>query len=573
MKPKSSSVSQNNTYQDCARKWGFSSISYLPQEPNRSTSRGSAMHDQLEIYLDVDENGLSRRTGKEPEMYPKGWEIQKDYFGKKVLFVLDSEEQNMIKKAIKMGIEQSVVVREPGAVVEFEKRIPINDYLYFTLKIDYAYGFNIEDHKSCTNFNYSTVADKNHDRYIGKDVQLKCYAYWWAQEYSKMSGEPIPEEISICHNQFMIDPRKGKPVVRKVEGKVTFAECEATWNDVYKTALEQLDYRLKVHSGEMKVAQIPRDISACGKYRGCPYKSVCMGMESPAMYKKRVELKIEELTLLIQKKDEDMGFNMADGATSEQAKVLEELEKGTETVAPKEETVAPKEETTAPVESNKSDEELVKEYKAEIKAIEDKLKAAGMENYIKGSPDIAAVKEKLKPVEDREKKRKAEERAQKKAEKEAKEKAEAEAKAKEKAEFDALSDEEKTAQIDAKLEKAEAKTKKVDKEFAIETLTKSRDKGITVLIDCYLVGGVPCNTISIQEIFGLKSAQLAKEAGASSYWELDPFKRKDAFRAAKDNILSELKGYTILACGYSHEEQALLNAIMEDRNVRVISGR
>jgi hypothetical protein len=541
------------------------------------------MHDQLEIYLDVDENGLSRRTGKEPKMYPKGWEIQKDYFGRKVLFVLDNAEQDMIKRAIKMGIDQSVVVREPGAVVEFEKRIPINEYLYFTLKIDYAYGFNIEDHKSCTNFNYSTVADKKSDKYIGKDVQLKCYAYWWAKEYSEMSGKPIPDEISICHNQFMIDPRKDKPVVRKVEGKVTFAECESTWNEVYTTALEQLEYRQKVHKGEMKVSQIPRDISACGKYRGCPYKSVCMGMESPTMYKKRVELKIEELTLLIQQKDEDMGFNMADGATSEQAKVLEELENATETkveeTAKVEETKV--EETVATESSDKSDADLVKEYKAEIKAIEDKLTAAGMENYIKGSPDIAEVKAKLKPVEEREKARRAEERAKKKAEKEAKEKAEAEAKAKEKAEFDALSNEEKEKQITEKLEaasqkeeaKAEKETKKIAKEFAIEPLTKSRDKGITVLIDCYLVGGVPCNTISIQEIFALKSAHLAKEAGVESYWELDAFKRKDAMRAAKENILAELKGYTIIACGYSHEEQPLLNAIMEDRNVRVISGR
>ena len=82
MKPRSSSVSQNNTEADCTRKWGYSSISYLPQTPNRSTSRGTALHDQLEIHLDVDENGISRRTGKEPQMFPKGWEIQKDYFSR-----------------------------------------------------------------------------------------------------------------------------------------------------------------------------------------------------------------------------------------------------------------------------------------------------------------------------------------------------------------------------------------------------------------------------------------------------------------------------------------------------------
>ena len=95
-KPKSSSISQNNTYEDCIRKWGFSSIDYLPQTPNISTSKGSALHDQIEIFLDVDENGMSRRTGKEPQMFPPGWELQYDFFKKNVIFKLNSEEQSMI---------------------------------------------------------------------------------------------------------------------------------------------------------------------------------------------------------------------------------------------------------------------------------------------------------------------------------------------------------------------------------------------------------------------------------------------------------------------------------------------
>ena len=45
------------------------------------------------------------------------------------------------------------------------------------------------------------------------------------------------------------------------------------------------------------------------------------------------------------------------------------------------------------------------------------------------------------------------------------------------------------------------------------------------------------------------------------------------FRQARENLIAELEGYTVIACGYSHEEQALLNALMEDRNVTVYSGR
>ena len=587
-KPKSSSISQNNTYDDCVRKWGFSSIDYLPQTPNISTSKGSALHDQIEIFLDVDENGMSNITGKEPKMFPAGWELQYDFFKKNIIFKLNSEEQSMIKRAIQLGIDQSVIVPQPDSVVEFEKKVPINEHLYFTLKIDYAHGFDIEDHKSCSSFDWTTNEDEKSDKYVGKDKQLRCYAYWWAKEYSKESGLPIPERINVCHNQFMINPKKNGPKVRKVQGSVLFSDCEKTWNEAYATALKQLDYRLKIHSGELKTARLPRDISACGKYMGCPYKTVCMAQESPDSYKRRTNLKIKELTLKIEKEIGIMGFNMSAGATSEQAAVLTEIEEEQGNTAPEEKVTEPVKTETKPS-TDKVVEKVTeppttevttrtaKEIKEEIQKITDMLVGAGMEDDVKVSPKILKLKEELKPIEAAEKKVRVEAAAKKKAEKEAEAKAKADAEAEvvaqEKAAFLAQSDEEKNAQISAKLDAAKEKEEKakviLDDAHKIVAPIKSRSKEVTILINCAQIQGTAHNSLSIQEVFAFKSAQMAKDAGVESYFDLDTWKRRDQFYKNQQDIVDELRGFTVHARVCGGDEQALLNAIMGGKGVRV----
>ena len=144
------SVSQVNNFENCNRKWYYTSIDYLGSVPRKSTAKGDRFHFVLENYLDVDENHL--KDGSEPEIFPENWHIQKDFWGKEVLFVLDDSEQQVIRKALSRGIADGILVRHPESETEFKLDCDINEDIAFWGSIDYCYDFTIEDHKSCKDF-------------------------------------------------------------------------------------------------------------------------------------------------------------------------------------------------------------------------------------------------------------------------------------------------------------------------------------------------------------------------------------------------------------------------------------
>lgn len=593
-KKASSSISQCNNEQSCQRKWYYSSVLYLPQVPKRATAKGDCTHQVLERWLEVDDSHLDK-NGNEPELYPKDWNLQMDYFKTKVLFALNKEEQAFIKRAVQMGIDQGIVVREPNAVVEYERKIDVTPEIHFTVKIDYAYEWTIEDHKTCKDFRYTLVADPKHKRYIGNDEQLRIYAYFWAKERSEKLGLEIPEYINIHHNQFMINETKSEPEVRKVKGKAKFKDCEKTWFKIKKQILGQLELRKRHHAGELKILDVARDFSACGAYGGCCYKKVCMGQESPKFYKKMVERSLEELQLLLDLKETPMStFNLASGgATSAQADVLKE----------EKETPEVKEEVGV---------DRMSELLAEIEKHMAPLLAANLtKEQIYSMPHVKPLVEELQKLQDEkeaaekaeaEKVKKAEKAAAAKAKREAKKAADLEA-AKEKADAEAKSQEEKAAQEEASREStSEGQTESgtqgseetispdtnkpdtspktntssvqvaKDEDFGLSVPPKTRSSKVTVLMRAHYQSGPPCNTISLNVLFEKKSRQLASISGVDSYFDLDPFKRRDEFKKRSDALVTELSGWTVLVNTSDPDENALLNAILMHKDVLVIAG-
>lgn len=570
-KKASSSVSQCNNEKACARKWVFASVQYLPQVPRKSTAKGDCLHEVNERWLDVDESHL--KDGKEPELYPEGWHLQKDYFKTKVLFALNKKEQDFIKRAVQMGIDKGILIRRPNAVVEYEQKVDVTPEIHFTVKIDYAYDWTIEDHKSCKNFRYTLVEDPKHKRYIGNDLQLRIYAYFWAKHRHETTGEKIPEYLNICHNQFMINEEMSEPEVRKVKGRVKFTDCEQTWFETKVQILKQLEIRKKLHSGEITIKDVPRDFSACGDYGGCCYKKVCMGQESPAFYKKMVNRKLEELQLLLDLKEKPMSksFNLADGgATSAQAEVL------TEAAAPAQEV---KEETTSSTAGDNRMSEIVEE----IEKIKGPLVAAGLaEEAIFNMPHVRPLVDELQKLQDAklaaekaadEAAKKAEKAAAAKAKRDAK-KAADEAKAKEEAERNEVKVTEKQAEVELQQEAAKEEPKKVvkDEDFSISVPPKSRSSKVTVLLKAHYHSGPPCNTISLNTLFEKKSRQLASIRGVASFFDLEPWPRRDAFKKKSNELVAELSGWTVLANTSDPDENALLNAILMHKDVLVIAG-
>ncbi len=92
----------------------------------------------------------------------------------------------------------------------------------------------------------------------------------------------------------MINETMAKPVVKKVKGKVKFEDCKKTWFETQEKIFRQEQIRFKASQGLINAWKLEKNLLHCGKYGGCNFKGVCTVQESPAMYNKRIERKIEE---------------------------------------------------------------------------------------------------------------------------------------------------------------------------------------------------------------------------------------------------------------------------------------
>jgi len=448
------------------------------------------------------------------------------------------------------------------------EKIFITPEITFQVRIDYAYDWTIEDHKSCKNFRYTTVEGKTHNRYIGNNVQLLVYAYFWALRQQEVLGVDIPDTLTIRHNQFCVDPKMSNPV-RIVETEVTFEKCKQAYLELKEVVLEQLEWRKKAAAGEIKFYAMEKDLDTCNAYGGCPYQKVCVSQEMPAFYKKRVNAKIDELTeqLKIQEEGKNMGFNINDktGGTKKQNEVLKEID----------------ESASAPT---------IESLKAELAEKAKIAEGMGMEvsDTPKGKELIEAIA-KLEAIE-----KKAAAAAKKAEEKAAKEKADAEAKkaAEEAAQAEADAKKEEVVTDVQADQKADTETKEDAKEVSTEgsggivvekkeqkpmdynmdPSISGRSKEVTICIGCAPVSGKQVKTISLWAVFAAQAVQIAAANGAASYYKLDPFKRREQFALAAPSILDELKGLTVMApTSLGPDEQALLSALLLDKNVRAYS--
>jgi hypothetical protein len=537
-----SSVSQVNNFRGCERKWFFSSVNYLPQEPRRATAIGDCFHEVAERYLDVDDSGM--KDGRPPELYPEGWNEQKDYFKTKVLFVLDLKEQGVIKQLINKAIDEGVLIRRPKAITEYSEKVLITPEISFQVRIDYAYDWTIEDHKTCSNFRFTTVSDNDHVRYIGKDTQLKIYAYFWAIKRVRDEGVELPELLTIRHNQFCVGAEC--PRIETPSTQVTFLECKRTYEELKEDVLKQLEIRKGASSGEIKWTDMEKNLNSCGAYGGCQYKTVCTHQESPDMYKTRLNRKIKELTINNKEKEKSMGFNIAAaGATTAQAEVLKEIVEETKVpvVVPEVTEVVP--EVVASEDTRTDDEKSRDLILEEQKVIE--INCAGMGVPHLSVPKYLELQDSLNKVEAKIKKAKeaAEKKAKAEEEKAAKAASKEEAKVVEKTE-----EEEKVANTDG------------TPDFSVKAPIKSRSKNITVYLNCIPISGPVSPTLTIQELFQKKAAEMAHDQGVASYYDLDVFPRREAFARNISGIMEELSGFNIVAYGASPDEQALLNSII-----------
>lgn len=85
----------------------------------------------------------------------------------------------------------------------------------------------------------------------------------------------------------------------------------------------------------------------------------------------------------------------------------------------------------------------------------------------------------------------------------------------------------------------------VDAPAAAKEKRGRKPVGLTILIGCSQLKGPDRPTITAQELLQKVGAELAKDMAASSYWELEAFKRRDRIRQRSAEIAEQL-GTTVL---------------------------
>ncbi len=288
------SVSAITDADDCLRRWWFHKRCKLPQDQRQATIFGDVHHAVCARFLEADDRGIDKKTGKPVELYPEGWRVMTNRFDKSgTLYKVSDSEAALIKVLIQKAITDGVLVREPGRTVEreFETVIFTMGYAKVILKgfIDLDTQRGIEDHKTAKNKKYLLSKAK-----LKKSIQMMGYGY---ERY--LQGHK--GNIWICHNGYVKD--FDSPLVRKTDVEVTQIEVMEFFNDkilpiiklMFKYYTEYPPARLD------KWRNVPPANNAnqsCNHHYGaaCPYVMICGGLVTIDDYLRKYGMSVTDIT-------------------------------------------------------------------------------------------------------------------------------------------------------------------------------------------------------------------------------------------------------------------------------------
>lgn len=276
------SASQFDTFLTCPRKWWFQKVARLPElEGQRQFEFGDRLHEACERWLLADDQGRDRETGEPIELWPEGWDEGLSEF-----------DASLVKRLVEKGIEEGVLRRTPDREVEAPVGV-YNGRNYTPRQIVPGVGVCgyrdvrapglVEDHKSIKNRRYmKSQAD------LLADPQLLLYGAVDLIEHAE-KGLPIPDEVTLRHNQFIKDPED--LYVRACEVQADRATIQEFWEQTLEpAAADMLRYKRELRD-ENRWSEVegPRQKGACQAYGGCPFAKICGKVEKPATYRARIE--------------------------------------------------------------------------------------------------------------------------------------------------------------------------------------------------------------------------------------------------------------------------------------------
>lgn len=524
------SISARNTKIECDTKYYFSKKMYLPRPPGTSTTLGTVLHAVLERYFDADLMGLDEK-GNPKILYPEGWRVAKQFDGSQSR--ISPDEADKVKAFVQRAESEGKLIRRVGGHAEwgFEENIlPDIDAIG---EIDYCYEFTIEDHKTCKNYRFTKTDDPKCPKWLGKDPQVLLYLYFWCRHYSKESGEPIPEYVRAIHRQF----NKTTGEIRLVPAKIPWTDVLSFYEVFKKDALEIKELRDKESH-----LDVSKNRDSCGNFGGCEYKGICNKRESIDMYKRRINVILENNKTTKEKKLglKSLKNKAAKGtvAPPKQEKILDELDK-------------------ADAGSSKaiSLADQLKDVNKLIVDLINSLTPAGLdEDAILATPkgkELVSIRESVmeciskKDAADKE---------------EAKKKEEAE-KAKEV----------EKPKTEAKKEapKETPKESTADETIEFEKPSKQRTTDPILCVGCVPFGGL-VSTISIAQVLDTIVLEYAKEGVA--FYELNAFTRRDTLASGIDKVIEGLKGFVIIAGTNKDGDQDKLVDLLIGKGVRTFKG-
>lgn len=261
------SASQLKTAETCLRKWWYERVAKLPQIRGDQFGFGTVLHAVIEKYL----------LGKPEEMFAEGWDIDPDT-GKRI----NPADAQLISVLVEKGIDEGVIERRPGSVVEQEFRLEVDPETEIMGYIDHEDFDLVEDHKTSKSRRYLLSS-----KALTKDMQMMLYGKKKVEEHRK-TGVASPPVVGLVHNQFLKD--YDEPTVRKARGEVTPHQIDEFWRNTILPLISKIKAAKKV-TNPFDIPDPPP--SACNAYGGCPFMSLCSHGEGIEVYTKRINTMIQ----------------------------------------------------------------------------------------------------------------------------------------------------------------------------------------------------------------------------------------------------------------------------------------
>lgn len=272
------SPSQIETAGICIRKWWLQSVRKLKTPQPKGTLPGSVFHEVAARYIAADDQGISKKTGQPVELFPAGW--HQFYKWGKFQGEIDQQQQHMIQFVTNKAIQEGIIERPFGRLVEQEFEIPVIDDVSIKGLIDVAEPDGVQDHKTTKNMRYAKSKNA-----LAVNPEMLIYAYVLLLTY-RHNNQPAPERFKLRHNVLCLDP--DNLVVRKTETQVTQADIDKNWEMVKAMAWQMLQVSQRVRN--WSELPDPKNVhESCNAFGGCPFMGICTGTESVEGYVQRFD--------------------------------------------------------------------------------------------------------------------------------------------------------------------------------------------------------------------------------------------------------------------------------------------